>query len=71
MQTLCDQLRRCDPTFSHTRLARSLHVERAVVVRYLRSGLTERRADEFACMLGFHPGEVWGDSWWSLGSGAS
>lgn len=31
--------------------------------RIKREGLTWYRADEFACALGLHPMEVWGDDW--------
>lgn len=35
------------------------------VHRYRRVGITLSRADEWACRLGYHPADLWGDEWWS------
>ena len=40
------------------------HTTVHVAVR--RGGLSERKADEWACKLNLHPGEVWGRLWWEL-----
>ena len=68
MQVLTNRLRAVDPQFNHTRIADVLEIGRGAVHRFLRDGVPERRADEFACRLGMHPAEVWGDDWWALGS---
>jgi hypothetical protein len=31
-------------------------------------GLTAMAADTFACALGRHPAELWGNEWWELGT---
>ena len=67
MVTLTTLLRAIDPEFNHATLALVLGVQRSEVARFVRTGVPERRADEFACRLGFHPCEVWGAAWWALG----
>jgi hypothetical protein len=66
MQALTDLLRGVDPQFNYRRLGDVLDTSRGEIHRFLREGVPERRADEFACRLGMHPGEVWGDDWWAL-----
>ena len=66
MLTLTTLLRSTDPRFNHSTLALTLGVGRCEIMRFLRTGLPERRADEFACRLGFHPCEVWGADWWAI-----
>jgi hypothetical protein len=46
-------------------LERLTGVCRNSVYRWRRQGGSpEDRADELACRLGLHPGEVWGADWW-------
>ena len=66
MVTLTTLLRAIDPEFNHATLAVVLGVQRSEVARFLQSGVPERRADEFACRLVFHPFEVWGADWWAI-----
>lgn len=33
--------------------------------RRLRDGLTAYEADKWACAVGLHPSEVWGELWWT------
>lgn len=70
MVTLTTLLRAIDPGFTLTTLALVLGVQRSEVGRFLRAGVPERRADDFACRLGFHPCEVWGAAWWALADGS-
>lgn len=36
----------------------------STIHRYRRMGIPLSRADEWACRLGMHPCELWGDAWW-------
>lgn len=36
----------------------------STINRYRAEGVPEFRADELACKLGRHPGELW-DEWWA------
>lgn len=45
-----------DSTWNSIRRSLTLHPD----------GITERRADRYACALGLHPSLIWGDAWWAL-----
>lgn len=34
--------------------------------RMKREGLSELHADQYACAVGLHPADVWGDDWWAV-----
>jgi len=46
---------------SVSELARRLDVDRTMVYRWRRSGLTWRRADDLACRADRHPSELWAE----------
>jgi hypothetical protein len=37
------------------------------IARYKHNGLTWEAADEWACRLGYHPLELWGQTWYAVG----
>jgi hypothetical protein len=37
------------------------------IARYKHNGLTWEAADEWACKLGYHPLEIWGQNWFAVG----
>lgn len=46
-------------------LAFALGLDTASVSRAVTAGLTWRQADTWACRLGRHPSEVWGQLWFA------
>ncbi len=52
---------------SQTAFARTCHVERNQMRRYLRDGFPETTADRIATRVGMHPAEVWPD-WYEAAS---
>lgn len=45
-------------------LALRIGVDRRLVYRAMHRGVSVWKADRWACALGLHPCEVWGDLWW-------
>lgn len=57
---------RCIDYGCDTAIAEALGVSRRTVIRYKTAGLTIYAADELACALDTHPGELWGLDAWGL-----
>lgn len=48
-----------------TELARRVGATRSSIAHAMARGARPWTADRWACALGFHPCEVWGDDWWA------
>lgn len=41
-------------------------MSRPRILRWRKNGLDVRAADEVAVALGYHPGQIWPEQWWSV-----